>query len=65
MSYNLIEKIDNLNHLLDLRELHAENNEITKMSGMENNKNMQVINLADNRIEVTSTICRKYKEFHI
>ena len=62
LSYNLIERIENVNHLSDLRQLHLENNALVCMRGMENNAKMEVVNLAHNRIEVPLPACRKLKE---
>jgi Leucine-rich repeat (LRR) protein len=47
--------------LNDLRELHLENNAISRIEGLENNKNLQVLNLANNRIEVKPIKRRKLK----
>ena len=61
LGYNLIEKIENIGCLSDLRELNLENNSLEKMGGMEAHKLMQVLNLANNRIEVTVVRNRKLK----
>lgn len=59
LSYNLIERIENLQYLGDLRELHLENNNLCKIANLESNKNLQVVNLANNRLEVVSSPLRK------
>jgi Leucine-rich repeat (LRR) protein len=61
LSYNLIERIENLQFFSDLRELHMESNGVARIEGLEGNKALQVLNLAGNRIEVRWITCRKFK----
>ena len=61
LSFNHIDRIENLQPFTDLRELHLENNNISKLGGVESNKVLSVLNLRNNSIEVTEILCRKYK----
>ncbi len=56
LDFNYIDRIENLNALFDLRELHSQGNMLSRIEGLETCKNITVLNLANNQVQVIENV---------
>ena len=60
-SYNIIEKVQNIGHLIQLRELYLVGNKLDSLSGIESLIKLQVLDVTDNQVTSIPTWIKKLR----